>query len=520
MPDEATAPSSELVRIQAVSKRYGPTRALVDVSLALRAGEVHALMGENGAGKSTLGRILAGQCRPDAGSLEIAGRTLAPGDADGAFAAGIRIVHQEPTLCPHLSVAENIGLRALTRVRGPGRALGIVDRRALRERAAETLGALERGIDPDAIVGRLGPGRRQIVQIGAALAAPGARVLILDEPTSALAGAEVERLLRIVRELAGRGITVVYITHRMGEVFACCDRATVLRDGRFIATTPVGELDEPTLVARMAGRTIERDGAARAPGGAGGGARAAPAIEVSRLSSPGRLDGVSLTVEAGEIVGIGGLVGAGRSELLEAIFGLDARSTGVVRVAGREIRTRTARAMMAAGVGCVPEDRRYLGLFFHLGLDENILLPRMPALARWGWRGRRAERALVAERVASMRIRAASTRARPASLSGGNQQKLLLARWLTPEVRALLLDEPTRGIDVATKAEVHRAIRAVAARGAGVLLVTSDMEELLLLADRVVVLAGGGVTGELTGEAMTSEGILRLAMREAAGQGA
>ncbi len=504
-----------------VSKRFGITRALDDVSVSFRAGEVHALIGENGAGKSTLGKVIAGLHKPDAGSVRIAGRTLRPGSLDDAFAAGVRIVHQELAQCPNLTVAENLCLHAIPRTR-----LGLVDDRVMADRAARLLASLEPGIDVHAPLGRLSPGHRQIVQIASALddrAAPGghgARVIVLDEPTSSLSIAEVERLLAIVRQLAAGGITVIYVSHRMGEIFAVCERVTVLRDGQFVATSNVRGIDEHALVEQMIGRRLAATMRRVAPTGA---VSDRPLLEVRAMRSPGKLDDVSLSVRAGEIVGIGGLVGAGRSELLDAVFGLDPDATGQVLIDGTLLAgsasgatgvggVAAARASITAGVGYVPEDRKLQGLFFQLGVDENIVLPVMSRLARlFGVRDGRAEHAYVGERLRAFQVKTASPSSLPGELSGGNQQKLLIARWMGKGTRVLLLDEPTRGIDVGTKAEIYRLIREAADAGAAIVFVSSEMPELLALCDRIIVLCGGRVTGELRADDMTQTNILRLA---------
>lgn len=493
-----------------ICKRFGVTRALDDVSVEFLPGEVHALMGENGAGKSTLGKTIAGLHRQDSGIVSIrdesgAMRELPPGSLDAAFRAGVRIVHQELAQCPNLSVAENLCLHDIPRTR-----LGLVDRRAMGARARELLRALEPGIDIDAPLGSLPPGRRQVVQIAGALdesrSAGGTRVVILDEPTSSLSIAEVERLLTIVRALASRGLTIIYVSHRMAEIFQVCDRVTVLRDGRCIATSRVKEIDEGGLIEQMIGRRIEPTArVAPAP------RDDRPALRARGLRSPGRIDGVSLDVHPGEVVGLGGLVGSGRSELLDAIFGVDARATGEIEVLGRTVRLGDPRAMINAGVGYVPEDRKLQGLFFDLGIDENLILPAMPSLARAGVRSAARERAAVADRIARFRVKAASPRTPPGSLSGGNQQKLLIARWLTDRTRMLLLDEPTRGIDVGTKSEVHRLVREAAASGVAVLVVSSEMPELLAMSDRVLVMCAGRISGEVSGDTMTQENVLRLA---------
>jgi ABC-type sugar transport system ATPase subunit len=510
-----------------ISKRFGITQALDDVSVSFRRGEIHALMGENGAGKSTLGKVIAGLHRQDEGVVEISGRTLKPGSIDDAFDAGVRLVHQELAQCPNLSVAENLSLHDIPRGR-----FGLVDRRAMLGRASRLVHKLDAGIDVSAPLGELSPGRRQICQIAAALddekGTGAAKVIVLDEPTSSLSVAEADRLLEITRGLAASGITIIYVSHRMGEIFAVCDRVTVLRDGKFVATSVVKEIDEPTLVEQMIGRRIETpqrrafssqagevaalralaDGVPHHPPGS-------VLLEVRNLSSPARLRDVSLTVRAGEVVGVGGLVGCGRSELLNAVFGLDHVRAGEVRVAGQAIDLRGPSGAIAAGVGYVPEDRRVQGLFFQLGVDENIVMPFMGRIARaLGLRSRSAESRLVTDRVAEFKVKTASPSSLPGELSGGNQQKLLIARWMAKSTRVLLLDEPTRGIDVGTKAEIYRLVRAAADSGAAILLVSSEMPELLALSDRVLVMCAGRITGELSGDSMTQANILRLATKD------
>ncbi|MGD9790995.1 MAG: sugar ABC transporter ATP-binding protein [Phycisphaerales bacterium] len=528
-----------------ISKRFGITQALDDVSVSFEAGEVHALMGENGAGKSTLGKTIAGLYKQDSGAVVIDGRELSPGSIEDAFGAGVRIVHQELAQCPNLSVAENLSLHAM-----PSR-FGLVDRRRMRERASRLLARLDPTIDVEAPLGVLSPGRRQIVQIASALDDGGdsasaghssrARVIVFDEPTSSLSMGEADRLMEIVRSLAGEGLTILYVSHRMGEIFQVCDRVTVLRDGRFVATNDIKAIDEPTLVEQMIGRRIEtaragefgsRTSSAGSVGTNGAASEAGALramadsdvgheppgsvlLEVRGVSSPGKLSDVSLEVRAGEIVGIGGLVGAGRSEVLDAIFGLDSRATGTVRIDGTPVALGNPRVAIAAGVGYVPEDRRNLGLFFLLGIDENIVMPEMPRLAR-GRLVRRSssERGVVREKILGFHVKTAAATNVPGTLSGGNQQKVLIARWMGARTRVLLLDEPTRGIDVGTKAEIYRLVREEANRGTAVLLVSSEMPELLALSDRVLVMAGGRITGELTGDAMTQTNILRLATKE------
>ena len=509
-----------LLRADHISKRFGATQALDNVSVEFFAGEVHALMGENGAGKSTLGKVIAGLHAQDSGRVTIhaAGgvRVLKPGSLHDAFDAGVRLVHQELAQCPNLSIAENLTLHDVPRTR-----LGLVDRRAMVERASALVHRLDPSIDVGAPLGPLSPGRRQICQIAACLdegrstggGPGGAKVIVLDEPTSSLSASEAERLLEITRQLASHGITVIYVSHRMGEIFSVCDRVTVLRDGKYVATSRVKELDEAALVEQMIGRRLEVV-AKRAASGPPE-SSPPPLLRVSRVSSPGKLEEVSLEVRPGEIVGVGGLVGCGRSELLDAIFGLDSAARGEVVVSGTRLTGKGAgrvRRAIGAGIGYVPEDRRQQGLFFQLGIDENIVMPFMARIAAMmGVRRRAGERSLVEQKIGEFRVKAAGQASLPGELSGGNQQKLLLARWMGGGTRVLLLDEPTRGIDVGTKSEIHRLVRRAADEGAAVLLVSSEMPELLALADRVLVMREGRISGELTGEGMTQTEILRLA---------
>lgn len=522
-----------LLTAEHISKRFGVTQALDDVSATFLKGEVHALMGENGAGKSTLGKVIAGLHRQDAGKVTIfgvggAGRVLTPGSIDDAFAAGVRIVHQELAQCPQLSVAENLCLHDL-----PTR-MGLLDRRTMNERAAKLVHQLDGTIDVEAPLGSLAPGRRQICQIAASLDersahGGGPSLIVFDEPTSSLSVAEADRLMEITRALAARGLTIVYVSHRMGEIFAVCDRVTVLRDGKFVATSHVKSLTEADLVEQMIGRRLTTPaGRLRGKGGAEGEALEAEALkaeggahphqvgkvmlEVKGITSPGKLRDVSLEVRAGEVVGLGGLVGAGRSELLDAIFGLDARSRGTVKIEGEATNRTGPRDSIGRGMGYVPEDRRLQGLFFQLGVGENIVVPFMDRLAAMlGLRSMSGEKQLVADKFTEFRVKAAGPGSLPGELSGGNQQKLLIARWMGKDTKVLLLDEPTRGIDVGTKAEVYKLIHAAADRGMAVLLVSSEMPELLALSDRVLVMSGGRITGELAGAEMTQTNILKLA---------
>lgn len=528
-------PQDPILIASHISKRFGITQALDDVSVSFLPGEVHALMGENGAGKSTLGKVIAGLHAQDTGRVVLDGKQLIPGSLDDAFLAGIRIVHQELAQCPNLSVAENLCLHNIPR-KG-----WTVDFAEMERRAADLVHQLDPSIDVSKPLGYLSPGRRQICQIAASLDRDDqgdliAKVIVFDEPTSSLSISEASILMDITRDLAKQGLTIIYVSHRMSEIFTCCDRVSILRDGKFEATNIVSEIDEPTLVEQMIGRRIETpsggehrskqsietqalrseigvDTARNASDGRGD-----PRLVVRGVRSPGKLYDCSLDLYPGEVLGIGGLVGAGRSELFDALFNIDRRAKGSVQVDGTEILGKGIRSAIHAGLGYVPEDRRIQGLFFNLGIDENIIAPVMQEIAGVGGIRHQAEELdAVAKRVERFQIKTASlNKTTPGELSGGNQQKLLIARWMTENTKVLLLDEPTRGIDVGTKAEIYRLIRQAAEQGLAILLVSSEMPELLALSDRILVMGEGQIKGELVGEEMTQINILTLATNEAA----
>lgn len=514
-----------------ISKAFGITQALSNVSVSFLPGEVHALMGENGAGKSTLGKVIAGLHKQDTGTVTLEGRALIPGSLDDAFAAGVRIVHQELAQCPNLSVAENLCLHDI-----PKKGL-TVDFDEMRRRAENLVHQLDPSIDVTRPLGELSPGRRQICQIAASLDKDeqgnnAAKVIVFDEPTSSLSLTEASILMDITRDLAARGLTIIYVSHRMSEIFTCCDRVSVLRDGKFVATNIVKEIDEPTLVEQMIGRRVSTPGAKhesnpdeRAIEALVGDANSEepaydkdPILVIRDLNSPGKLHSIALDLYPGEILGVGGLVGAGRSELFDAIFGIDSRASGSILVEGVEIAGKGTKAAIDAGVGLgyVPEDRRNQGLFFNLGIDENILAPIMPDICGgFGMRRLEDELRRVQARVDKFRIKTATLRdTKPSELSGGNQQKLLIARWMSDRTKVLLLDEPTRGIDVGTKTEIYKLINEAADLGLAILLVSSEMPELLALSDRILVMGEGVIKGELKGPEMTQTNILTLATDE------
>jgi ABC-type sugar transport system ATPase subunit len=486
------------IRLQSVTKRFPGVLALEDVTFDVAVGSCHALCGENGAGKSTLGRIVAGIYSADAGRVIIFGREVSFGGPEPALAAGVAIVHQELAFCENLSVAENLCLGALPRT-GP-----FLSRVEMRRRAAVMLSAIGATIDVDREVNELSTGQQQMLQIAAAVGR-GARIIVFDEPTSSLSQHEAHRLYELIGRLRETGVTMIYVSHRMEEIFRLCDTITVLRDGRHVTTRPAAELDEAALVESMIGRPLAEyfPGHLQAePGG--------ELLRVEGLSSPGRFHDVSFTLRAGEVLGLAGLVGAGRSEVAHALFGLDAGVTGRVWSSGVAGAARTPADAMRTGIGLVPEDRKRQGLVLDMSGLANATLPTLPALSRLTFIRHRAERALAWSFFDRLRVRTPGLDYIVAGLSGGNQQKIVLAKWLAARCRILILDEPTRGVDVGAKAEIHALIDELASRGSGVILISSELPEILNLATRIIVLRNGRVAGELPRAQATQNALMRL----------
>jgi ABC-type sugar transport system ATPase subunit len=487
-----------ILRYENISKSFPGVNALKGVSFEIMAGECHALMGENGAGKSTLGKITAGIYRPDAGTICLNGRPVSFSSPLDAVRAGIGMVHQELCFCPNLTVAENLCLGSL-----PTR-LGLLNRTEMRHRARAMLAEIEAVIDVDAPLSELSTGQEQMVQIAGAVGT-GARIIVMDEPTSSLALAETQRLFELIDRLKARGVTLIYVSHRLEEIKRLCDRITVLRDGQHIQTGNVADMSIDTIVQLMIGRPVEQyfpDHLRGEPG--------AQRLRVEGLSSPGKFQDISFSLRAGEVVGLAGLVGAGRSEVAQAIFGLDRKATGRIYLNGREVAVRSPRQAMSLGIGYLPEDRKKQGLVLSMGGRHNLSLPILDRLSIAGFVKTGPEKAMTRRYFDRLRVRTPHMDTAAWSLSGGNQQKIAMAKWLASECDVLLIDEPTRGVDVGAKAEIHALIDDLAKEGTAILLISSELPEVLNLSTRIIVLREGRQMGELARKEATQESLMRL----------
>lgn len=464
----------------------------------MAAGSCHAICGENGAGKSTLSKVLAGIISPDEGKILLDGKAVRFAEPRDALAHGIAMVHQELAFCENLSVAENLFLGQLPAKNG------LVDWERLHADTKELLASIGAEIDPAECVETLSIAQQQLVQIAAAVGS-GARVIIFDEPTSSLGERESEQLFALLTTLRGRGVTVLYITHRMAEIFRLCDTVTVLRDGKHVCTEPTGAHDEASLVQKMIGRRLEHYFPEQQ--------RVAPGIELLRvdgLSSPGVFSDISFTLHAGEVVGMAGLVGAGRSEIARALFGLDCAATGTIHVRGVRVAIRNPGDAMQHGIGLVPEDRKRQGLVLPMLTRENTTVPTLDRMSTWSFVNADQERGVATTQLERMQVRASYLEAPTMTMSGGNQQKVVLAKWLAAGSNILILDEPTRGVDVGAKAELHAWIDRMAAEGAAILLISSELPELLNLSRRILVLRGGRIVGEVPREEADQDTLLRM----------
>lgn len=492
-PDAAVGAALELHR---VVKSFGPVIALRSGSLTLRSNSIHALIGENGAGKSTLVKIMAGLYRRDSGEFRLHGEDVDFTSTAQSKAAGIAVIYQEPTLFPDLSVTENIFMG-----RQPVNRFGRIDRKAMHDEVEQIFQRLGVTLDPDRITDGLSIADQQIIEIAKAISLD-ASVLIMDEPTAALSGVEVERLFSVARSLRDEGRAILFISHRFDEVFDLCDTVTVMRDGAYIATTAIAETTAEELVRQMVGRDVtelfpKQD------------AEIGDALlEVSGLTRPGVFHDISFSVHAGEIVALAGLVGAGRSEVVRAVFGVDDYREGDVRMLGRPVPRGNPTAAMRAGLALVPEDRRRQGLIIDAGVGGNIALAIRQRLAKWGLITAGIENRAAQEWASRLEVKTHALDSVAATLSGGNQQKVVLAKWLATGPAVLIIDEPTRGIDVGTKSEVHRLLSELAGQGVGILMISSELPEVLGMADRVLVMREGRITAEILRSEATSENVM------------
>jgi rhamnose transport system ATP-binding protein len=485
-----------VIELIGVSKQFGAVQALRGVDLALYSGEVHALVGENGAGKSTLVKILAGVHRPDTGVMLISGQEVVFHTPLDAYHHGVAVIHQHPTLFPDLDVAENVYMG-----RQPRDRIGRVDWGEMYRDVDKLLRQLGVRINVRTPVRALSVADQQLIEIAKALSLD-ARVLVMDEPTASLSAREVDRLFTIVRQLRDQGVAIMFVSHRLDEIFAISDRITIFRDGAHVITAPASELTTEETIRYMVGRRLEalfpKEEAEIGE----------VILEVRNLSKTGDFRDVSFSLRRGEILGIFGLIGAGRTEVARAIFGTDRADSGNILIDGRPADIDSPSSALEQGIGYVPEDRHGQGLVLDFPISANITLPILTRVSRLGIINRRSERQIARAYAEQLQVKAAGIRAHASSLSGGNQQKVVLGKWLATEPKVLILDEPTRGIDIGTKAEVHRIISHLATQGMAIILISSELPEVLAMADRVLVMHEGRMTGEFSREEANQEDVM------------
>lgn len=491
---------SAILQMVDIDKSFGATRALSGMTLDVYPGEIHALMGENGAGKSTLMKILSGVYTPDAGEIRIDGKPVRLQDPASSRAAGINLIYQELAVAPNLSVAENVFMGS-----EPRKQFGFVDRAQMHRRTTEVLAQLGASFRASDRAGSLSIAEQQQVEIARALIHRG-RVLIMDEPTAALSDRETEHLFGVIRRLRDEGLAIIYISHRMAEVHALADRITVLRDGTYVGQISREELDSKRLVHMMVGRPLDDFYQHRRAANS----EKTAALEVEDLAG-GKIKPASFSIAHGEVVGLAGLVGAGRTELARLLFGADPKSSGVIRLDGKVIQAPNPRAAIALGIGYVPEDRKELGLFLQLTVQDNATLNIASQHSHFGMIDRGALKKRANESIKQLSVKVAHGDVIVGRLSGGNQQKVLLARWLEIKPKILILDEPTRGVDIGAKSEIYHIIHALAESGVGVIVISSELPEVVGICDRVLVMREGSITGELAGAEITQENVMRLA---------
>ncbi len=493
-----------LLQLRGITKRFLGVTALQDVDFTVRAGEIHALLGENGAGKSTLIKVLTGVHAPDAGSLTLGGSRIAPESPKDAERAGISTVYQEVNLIPALSVAENIALG-----RQPGK-FGFLNWRAIRRHAREALARLELDCDVDAELGSLSVALQQMVAIARALDLR-ARLLVLDEPAASLDEKEVAELFKVMRRLRGEGLGIVFVTHFLEQVYAVSDRITVLRNGQLVGEYTTAELPRLALVSKMLGRDV-KDESGRASGAVPSAtvANEAPLLEARGLSRRGALPPIDLTLRRGEVLGLAGLLGSGRTETARLLFGIDAADAGEIRLKSQPARIASPRDAVRLGLAFCSEDRKTEGILPNLSVRENLIIALQAKRGAWRTLARAEQEKLCAHYIATLRIKTADAETPIKHLSGGNQQKVLLARWLATQPELIILDEPTRGIDVGAKAEIEQLIAKLRGEGLAVLLISSEIEEIVRNCARVVVLRERRVAGEVPGESLTTDRLMHL----------
>ena len=498
----AVGSSSPLLELRGISKRFGASRALSGVDFSLQAGEIHALCGENGAGKSTLMNIIDGIHRPDEGSILLNGEKVVIDGPAHAMRLGIGLVHQEIALCADATVAENIFMPEINAGRQAW-----MNYASFNERAAKVLRRLGQDINPGALVRDLSISSQQLVEIAKALTLD-CKVLILDEPTAALTDNESAALFRVLHDLKAQGIGIIYISHRMAEIFTHCSRVTVLRDGRNVHCGPLAGLTPDELVRRMVGRDLGN----YYPPKQAAPESSDPVLEVTDIADGERVHGVSFALKRGEILGIAGLMGAGRSELAETVCGLRAAKRGTVRLGGRTLAIRKYSDALREGIAYLSEDRKAAGVFLDLPIAQNVSSMALRRVSSgWGLLQRSAEHRLARELGAKLNLKSDGVAIEVSSLSGGNQQKVAIAKLLATNPKVLLMDEPTRGVDVGAKSEIHHILRELANQGVGVIVISSELPEIIGLCDRALVIRDGRLAGELNSNEMTEEALLRLA---------
>ena len=492
--------SEGYIRFKEITKTFGGVIALKDVTVDIARGECHGLMGENGAGKSTLGKVLAGIHKPDSGEMSIDGKLYSFNSPRDAMDAGVAMVHQELAFCRDLSVAENLSMGHYPRKLGV-----MVDKAAMVRRADELLSKIGVSLDVTRPMHELSTAQEQLVQIAAAVGI-GPRIVIFDEPTSSLAEPDAQNLFKLIESLREGGMTMIYVSHRMPELFRLCDKISVLRDGQYVGTLGRAEATQDAVVKMMIGRSVTDYFPQHVSGKAG-----EVVLRVKNLCSPGLFRDVNFEIREGEIVGFAGLVGSGRSEIAKAIFGLDRNATGEVELNGKRLPLGSTTASMAAGVGLVPEDRKRQGLVLDLPIRANVSLAILDRLrGAIGLLKRQKEQEVTADYFGKLQVKASSMEAPPSSLSGGNQQKVVLAKWLARGGKLLIVDEPTRGVDVGAKAAIHALIDTLASQGLAVMLISSELPEVINISTRILVMRDGNLAGELSRQEASQESVLRL----------